>query len=263
MMAYSMNAASARAVGARLLGEVEEGSLEELLDSLRKTLTTSPSLNIPIPDLSAIITRHQRTTQSSRTPLISLSGRYLPFLYHFISTLIAVPHNYAVVVVDAEGKFDVTRLVSSSTPTTGPPRPSRPSRPSTSAQKPPENETEKPTHLPATLSDLAHIHIHRPPDRSREAVETVLSGVDEYMVYGDHASRDRVWWGTVVVGGIGGDVNAGWKGWLRVDRESVGGFAVGISVEEALRERNKRWEAVERAGWVAGSVWGGYVWKGG
>ncbi|KAI0967287.1 hypothetical protein F4678DRAFT_247949 [Xylaria arbuscula] len=255
-MAYSMNAASARAVGARLLAEVEEGSLEELLDSLRKSLATNPSLNIPIPDLSAIITRHQRATQSSRTPLISLSGRYLPFLYHFISTLIAVPHNYAVVVVDAEDKFDVTRLVSSSTSTSTFPRPPRPS---TSSEK----EDEKPSHLPATPADLVHIHIYRPPGRSREAVEAVLSGVDEYMVYGDHASRGRVWWGTVVVGGTGGDVNAGWKGWLRVDRESVGGFAVGISVEEALRERNKRWEAVERAGWVAGSSWGGYVWKGG
>ncbi|KAI0426339.1 hypothetical protein F5Y09DRAFT_68041 [Xylaria sp. FL1042] len=246
-----MDAAGARHVGARLLGEVEEGSLEELLDSLRKTLTTNPSHphphpqtspHIPIPDLSAIITRHHRATRSAPSPLISVSGRYLPFLYHLLSTLISSPHNFAVVVVDAEGKFDVTRLVASTaTPTAA----------------------EKASH-PASPADLAHVHIYKPARRGREHVDAVLAGVHEYMVYGEHGSRGREWWGTVVVGGTGGgDVNAGWKGWLRVEREAVAGFAVGVSVEEALRERERRHEVVERAGWVASSPWGSYVWKGG
>ncbi|KAI2618311.1 hypothetical protein GGS26DRAFT_574984 [Hypomontagnella submonticulosa] len=85
------------------------------------------------------------------------------------------------------------------------------------------------------------------------------------MVYGDHGSRAREWWGTVVLGGGGSgarsDVSVGWKGWLRVEREEVPGFAAGVSVEEALRDRNKRQEVVNGAGWVAMSRVGGYVWK--
>ncbi|KAI0813468.1 hypothetical protein GGR55DRAFT_687717 [Xylaria sp. FL0064] len=249
-----MGAAGARHVGARLLGEVEEGSLEDLLDSLRKTLTTTTnplhpqtSPEIPIPDLSAIITRHHRATRSAPSPLISVSGRDLPFLYHLLSTLISSPHNYAVVVVDAEGKFDVTRLVSSTR--------------STATATATAKSSEKASY-PAALADLAHVHVYKPARRGRDHIDAVLAGVHEYMVYGNHGSRGREWWGTVVVGGTGGgDVNAGWKGWLRVEREVVAGFAVGMSVEEALREREKRHEVVERAGWVAASPWGAYVWK--
>ncbi|KAI1428694.1 hypothetical protein F5Y12DRAFT_683615 [Xylaria sp. FL1777] len=186
--------------------------------------------------LSAMISRYHRATQSAPSPLISVSGRYLPFLYHFLSTLVSSLHNFAVVVVDAEGKFDVARLVSSS-------------------------NTGKSSH-PATAADLVHVHVYR-PGRRRELVDAILASVDEYMVYGDHSSRGREWWGTVVVGGTGGDINAGWKGWLRVEREGVAGFAVGMSVEEALRERDRRREVVEKAGWAASSPWETYVWKGG
>ncbi|KAI0420531.1 hypothetical protein F5X98DRAFT_10930 [Xylaria grammica] len=235
-----MDAAGARHVGARLLGEVEEGSLEELLDSLRGVLTNDPSRHrnphIPMADLSAAISRYHRAAQSAPPPLMSVSGRYLAFLYHFLSTLISAPHNYTVVVVDVEGKFDVTRLISS-TPT------------------PAEKSTTT-----TTPDDLAHVHIYRP---RREQLHVVLAGAEDYMLYGPHSSRGRQWWGTVVVGGVGGDVNAGWKGWLRVEREGVVGFAPGMSVEEALRERERRHEAVERAGWVASSPWGTHVWKGG
>ncbi|KAI1185112.1 hypothetical protein F5B17DRAFT_47169 [Nemania serpens] len=233
-----MDAAGARRVGAGLLGEVEEGSLEELLESLSGLVTNSPSRHrnpeIPMTDLSAIITRYQRATQSASPPLLSVSGRYLPFLYHLISTLISGPHNYTVVIIDTENKFDVTRLVSRAAPSS----------------------------YPATPADLAHVHVYR-PGRGRERVQAALAGVDEFMLYGSHASRGREWWGTVVVGGSGGHVSAGWRGWLRVDREEVSGFAVGMSAEEALREREARQRAVDAAGWVASSPWGSYVWKGG
>ncbi|KAI1148506.1 hypothetical protein F4825DRAFT_433801 [Nemania diffusa] len=251
-----MDAAAARRVGARLLGEVEEGSLEELLNSLRASFTPNPTHHqtptIPIPSLSALITQHQRATQSIPPPLLSVSGRYLPFLYHLISTLIAAPHNHTLVLIDTEGKFDITRLVASA-----------PSTPQTQAS------------YPATVADLAHVHVYT-PGRGPERVKAVLAAVDEYMLYGSHESRGRAWWGTVVIGGGGsggGTVNAGWKGWLRVERESVGvgvgvgvgggGFAGGISVEEALREREAKGRVVGRAGWTAGSRWGRYTWKGG
>ncbi|KAI0549830.1 hypothetical protein F4679DRAFT_227434 [Xylaria curta] len=234
-----MDPAGAKRVGAGLLGDVEEGSLEELLDSLRASFTTNPSRHrsphIPIADLSIIATRYQRATQSAPPPLMSVSGRYLPFLYHLISTLISSPHSYTIVIIDTEGKFDVTRLIS----------------------------TKPDTNYPATPADLAHVHIYR-PGRGAERVRAVLGTLDEFMLYGDHASRGREWWGTVVIGGGGGGhVNAGWKGWLRVDREEVPGFQVGISVEEALRDRERRQTAVDRAGWTAASRWGSYTWKGG
>ncbi|KAI0534092.1 hypothetical protein GGR58DRAFT_79559 [Xylaria digitata] len=237
-----MDAAGARHVGARLLEEVEEGSLEELLNSLRGAFTNNPqhrNPQVPIADLSAAINRYHRATQSASPPLMSVGGRYLAFLYYFLSTLISAPHNYTVVVVDVESRFDVTRLINTT------------STPGASATN---------SRNTATPVDLAHVHVYRP---SREQVHAVVAGVDEYMLYGSHSSRGRQWWGTVVVGGVGGDVNAGWKGWLRVEREGVAGFPVGMSVEEALRERERRHEAVDRAGWVASSQWGTHVWKGG
>ncbi|KAI0471182.1 hypothetical protein F4859DRAFT_515402 [Xylaria cf. heliscus] len=237
-----MDPAGARRVGAGLLGEVEEGTLEELLDSLRANFTDntsrhrSPHIPPALGELSAITTRYQRATQSAPPPLVSVSGRYLPFLYHLTSTLISPPHSYTVVIIDAEGKFDATRLIS--------------------------NTPDEKTNHPATPADLAHVHVYR-PGRGAERVRAVLETLDEFMLYGDHASRGREWWGTVVVGGTGGHVNAGWKGWLRIDRENVAGFQVGISLEEAVRERERRQAAVDRAGWAANSRWGTYVWKDG
>ncbi|KAI1112692.1 hypothetical protein F5Y14DRAFT_252751 [Nemania sp. NC0429] len=232
-----MDAAGARRVGAGLLGEVEEGSLEELLESLSGIVTNNPSRRrnpeIPMADLSALVARYQRATQSASPPLLSVSGRYLPFLYHLISTLVSRPHNYTVVVVDTEHKFDVTRLVGGAA-------------------------AAQPSCYPATPADLAHVHVYL-PGRGREGVRAALAGVDEFMLHGAHASRGRAWWGTVVIGGTGGHVNAGWKGWLRVDRAEVGGFAVGLSAEEALAERETRQRVVDAAGWVASSPWGCYA----
>ncbi|KAI1455578.1 hypothetical protein F4805DRAFT_468613 [Annulohypoxylon moriforme] len=246
-----MNASAAKHVGAKLLGEVEEGSLEELLDSLRVNLIGGPSNirpEIPIPGLANIAARYHKATQSAPPPVLSVSGRYLPLLYHLISTLIAEPHNYTIVVVDAENRFDVTRLVSHSHPTT---------HPSGSSS------------YPAELSDLRHVHVYRPA-RGQEQLRAAVAAASQWMIYGSHESRAREWWGTIVIGGgsgtgggmsVKGDVNAGWKGWLRVEREEVSGFPAGVSVEEALRDRDKRQEVVDDAGWVAMSRVGGYVWK--
>ncbi|KAI1262675.1 hypothetical protein F5Y18DRAFT_149449 [Xylariaceae sp. FL1019] len=245
-----MDPAGARHVGSRLIGEVEEESLEDLLSTLRADLsaTSSHQKPLPIPELSAMITRYQRATQSAPPPLFSVSGRYLPFLYHLISNLIAEPHSYSVVIIDTEGKFDVTRLIAPSSP------PSLPKPPSTTATTAPHNP------FPATISDLKHLHVYRPA-RGQEHVKAILSQLDEFMLYGEHGSKAREWWGTVVIGGVGGDVNAGWKGWLRVEKEEVSGFAPGMSVEEALRDRDRRQAAVDKAGWSLSSRFGGLVFK--
>lgn len=54
------------------------------------------------------------------------------------------------------------------------------------------------------------------------------------------------------------DVTTGWKGWLRVDREEVSGFGVGMSAQEAVSDRERRHAAVQEAGWTAGCVWGAF-----
>lgn len=87
------------------------------------------------------------------------------------------------------------------------------------------------------------------------------------MLYSPSAqhSRSREWRGIFVLGGSptlssssgaqnqGHDekllVGTSWRGWLRVEREETSAFEVGISVEEAWEERDRRWEDVERKGW--------------
>lgn len=190
-----------------------------------------------------------------------MSGRYLPLLYHLVSTLIAEPQNYTVVVVDAEGRFDVTRLVAASAPF--PHHHSNPSHDSS-----PSSTSNS---YPAKPSDLRHLYVYR-PGRGQDQIRAAVAAAREWMVYGTHGSRAREWWGTVVIGAgagagagtsgiVKGDVNAGWKGWLRVEREEVAGFAAGASVEEALRDRGRRQEVVDGTSWVASSRVGGYVWK--
>ncbi|RYP44198.1 hypothetical protein DL768_009314 [Monosporascus sp. mg162] len=308
-----MDPGVARHVGAGLLGEVEEESLEELLTTLQTTaLTTEPTSTttrhklLPIPALQDLAAHYHRTTQSAPPPLLSVTGRYLPLLYHLVSTLVAAPHRYAVLVVDPEARFDVTRVVGSSSPAassssssgicggsapaglnptaTSDPGPNPNPNPNSDGTPHP-NPSLSGGSYPATPADLRHVYVLRPPLSSPLA--PAVAAAREWMLYAPHGSRDRELWGTIVVGGGslpspsstssmsdggsgGGDVlvTAGWRGWLRVEREDVPGFGMGesggsgaLSVEEALRERRRWGEAVERAGWVAGWRGGRYVWK--
>ncbi|KAI8673625.1 hypothetical protein NCS55_00683300 [Fusarium keratoplasticum] len=225
--------------GARLLGEVEEASLEEILHGLRSALALNPTLpgTRPRPQpqshvqklthiqpLDEIAARHFQATKAAG---ISISGRHLPLLYKLISTLIGPPHFYAVLVIDLEGRFDATRL------------------------------TGSPSHT-------RHVYVQRPARGTQEQLRALVAEAEGVLLYGDtaQASAGREWWGTVVVGGHGaGDVTASWKGWLRVDRENVRGFTLGISAEEALEQRGQRQGVVEAAGWAATSQWGGFTFK--
>ena len=230
---------------------------------------------VPIPELDGLVARHFRATQSS--PL-SVSGRHMPLIYLLVATLIAAPHNKAVVVIDVDGKFDVTRVLqctpyftteqsgftfSSDEPARDGSRPNSPGRPQ----------------LPrVTIKDLKHIHIYRPARGSLSHIREIVTSAEHYMIYGRHTSTTREWWGTVVIGGgspvvlqsalgpVAGsgsaDVTTGWKGWLRVDREEVSGFGVGMSVQEALSDRDRRHAAVKEAGWAAGCVWGTFAFQG-
>ncbi|KAK2062122.1 hypothetical protein LY76DRAFT_506390 [Colletotrichum caudatum] len=228
--------ATARA-GARLLGDVEEANLEEILIAFRTALGTEASSSkakhpkaYPIPGLDILVNRNFRETRSA--PL-AVTGRHLPLIYSLISTLVSPPHNKTVLVLDTEHRFDATRLVCG-----------------------PDN--------------IRHVYVHRParrgipeqhgvssagmgPDQARELV----AAAENWMLYGDHTSGSRELWGTVVIGAIGaGDVTAAWKGWLRIDRHSVPGFSLGCSAEEAIADRQRRQDAVDAAPWAASSQWG-------
>lgn len=159
-----------------------------------------------------------------------------------MSTLIAPPHRHAVVVVDADHRFDATCLVAA----------------------------EKDESLPASRDDLRHVYVYRPARSSFRAnvtseasdqAQACVAAARQHMLYGAHASRDRAWWGTVVVGGSGGDLNAGWKGWMDVRRSEVAPFGVGLSLEEALLERERRHERVRERGWEGRCREGVYSWK--
>ncbi|KAF5674337.1 hypothetical protein FHETE_2972 [Fusarium heterosporum] len=227
--------------GSRLLGEVEEMSLEEMLRSLRLSLTLcSGTLGAPtqtqhqphiqrtklthIPSLDEISAAHFRNTKASG---ISVSGRHLPLLYMLISNLVSPPHLYAVLVIDIEGRFDATRLTCLS-------------------------------------SHMRHVYVQRPARGDLEQTRAIVAQAENTLLYGDvaRASAGREWWGTIVVAGLGtGDIATGWKGWLRIDRENVRGFALGISAEEALSQKEQRQDIVDAAGWAATSQWGGFVFK--
>lgn len=221
----------------------------------------NPHPRLPIPSLASLAARHHQASQSLPPPLLSLSGRYLPFLYHLVSTLLAAPHEYAVVVVDQDHRFDVTRLVSASS--------SSVAAAASTGSSP-----------GCTVADLRHLYVYQPARGSHLApVQACIAAAREHMLYGRHGSRHRAWWGTVVIGAGNGssaaaaaaggerivaDVMASWKGWLHVQRQektATPGFRRDTSLEEALAERTRRVADGQKAVvWEARAREGTYVW---
>ncbi|KAK4098398.1 hypothetical protein N658DRAFT_432030, partial [Parathielavia hyrcaniae] len=254
-----MRSAAAATVGSRLLNEIEETTLDEVLASLRTSFATTTSdandsntghariPTFPISPLNDLVGRHFRATQSA--PL-ALTGRHRELLCVLVATLISPPHDKAVAIVDFEGRFDPVRLL---------------------AARPAEEGAPAALTNPVQRADLDHVHILRPARGSVAHVADCVASIEEYMLYGSHRSRGREWWGTVVIGGglnpAGSAsaaasaqvaVTADWKGWLRVDRAEVPTFW-DMSAEEALADREGRQAAVEDAGWVGSSPWGSFT----
>ncbi|PSR77411.1 hypothetical protein BD289DRAFT_377767 [Coniella lustricola] len=254
---------AATTTGRRMLGEIEETRLDEVRLSQpkvlqacvsRATALAPTSINgalpaslvtkgktYPIPALNDLVTRHHRATESA--PL-SLSGRQLPLIYILVAALVSAPQRKAVVVIDLDAKFDITRVLQSS-----------------AAEGTALRKNDR-----VTVDDLKHVHIYRASRRSPSQIRDVLKSAEHHMVYGKHASTAREWWGTIVVGGGNlaafgseqADVTTGWKGWLRVDRGEVSGFQLGTSVQEALVDRDQRQRAADAAGYKAMCVWGDF-----
>lgn len=202
--------------------------------------------DFPIGPLNDLVNRH------SRTAPLAITGRHRELLYVLIATLITSPHEKAVAVIDFECRFDPLRLLATAPAEEG-------------------TATDARSQLSVRPADLDHVHILRPARGSTTHIADCVASIEEYMLYGPHRSRDREWWGTVVIGGglnPAGNVSpavsaqvavtAGWKGWLRIDRAEMSTFW-DMSAEEALADRNKRQAAIEDAGWAATSPWGGFT----
>lgn len=175
-----------------------------------------------IDELDEIVAQHFRSTKIGG---LAVTGRYLPLIYKIASTVVSAPFSKAMIIVDYEGRFQASRLT-------------------------------------CKRSDLEHIYVTRPAESTRDQAKDLIIDTENYILFSDRArhSASRELWGTIVLGGLGGgDIIAGWKGWLRVDREEVRPFPPNTSVEEALRQRDERQRAVDAAGWQVSSAWGGFV----
>ncbi|KAL2172378.1 hypothetical protein VTG60DRAFT_6217 [Thermothelomyces hinnuleus] len=265
-----MRRAAATSEGSRVLREIEDTTLDEVLTSLRATLqttnenasdrnaenlhlaTTRPPI-FPIRPLNDLVNRHFRATQSTT---LALTGRHRELLYVLVATLISAPLKKAVAIVDFEGRFDPLRLLA--TPLV---------QDAAAAGLASAEAKPVPT---VRRADLDHVHILRPARGSFSHIADCVKSIEEYMLYGSHRSGAREWWGTVVIGGglnpagtasaaasAQVAVTADWKGWLRVDRADVPTFW-DMSAEQALNDREKRQAAVADAGWLATSPWGGF-----
>ncbi|KAH7399955.1 hypothetical protein BKA64DRAFT_470107 [Cadophora sp. MPI-SDFR-AT-0126] len=231
--------------GARLLREIaaEEGSLEDLLKDLRTTLIPIPT-RTGIPDLDSLWQTHGGK--------LSITGRTLPLLHHILIQLVSPAHlNGTIALVDLTGRFSPSHLLTVT------------SLPETSVS----NSNLKTLNLQKEYlgkEDLQHIHVFKP---TKSNLQSTLASIEPYMLYGPHRSHGREWLGVIVNGGAGGDINLGWRGWLRVETENVGAFGEGVSVEEVFfGERGRRAEVVDQKGWRAEDVGaagggGGFVWR--
>lgn len=172
-------------------------------------------------------------------------------VYALLATLLGRPLERAVVVVDCEDKFEADRvlltepiaLISSQLRTEG-----------ILLGKELLNESSEMGEVEIQEQDLQHLYIYKV---ARENVHETLKVIDEFMVYGDHSSKNRQWWGVLVIGGpaVGGDLHFSRKGWLHVQRVAAEGFE-GIGVCEALQQRERRNDMLNNKGYIGRSKMG-------
>ena len=230
--------------------------------------------------------RHFRATQS--IPL-TVAGRPLPLVYLVIATLIAAPQRKAVVVLDFEGRFDIARVLRCVPYSEPPESVEGVGEPEAEPGATPEAETEVEEEAEAkaddphdekegtvgvpphrvTEDDLSHVHVFSPA-KGKETlaipIAAAVTAAEKYMLYGEHGSRDREWWGIVAIGGTGpiSDVAMAttWKGWLRVDREELSPPGLAARTGEALTATEEtRHAPSEAVSWVASSLWGGFSFR--
>ncbi|KAB5539284.1 hypothetical protein GE09DRAFT_313153 [Coniochaeta sp. 2T2.1] len=185
-----------------------------------------PPRIFPISILNALVVKHYRATQ--RVPL-GIRGRYEHLLYLLLATLIAPPNNKCVLVVDCEGDFDISRVLEC-TPVSLAPLPPHLQPAWETLSRDERRKVRPPFHRDVTPQDLAHVYVIRPADTREGPLCREILRAKEYMLYGNHRSRDRDFWGTFVIGaddpGADVDVVCGtMKCWLKVVRTGVANLA--------------------------------------
>ncbi|EHK25029.1 uncharacterized protein TRIVIDRAFT_30123, partial [Trichoderma virens Gv29-8] len=208
-----------------------------ILDSFRSSLAPektqasgTSTRRVKITHLDQLDHLAARQFRATQAPTISVSGRSLPLIYKVISTLVSPPHSMALFVLDLDGRFDATRLA-------------------------------------CTDDDLQHVYVQQPPyDESSstniELIRSLIADAERSMVYegASAVSLSREFWGSIVLGGLGaGDLVAGWKGWLHVERDHVAEYSMRVTMEDAFERRSDRQEVVDTAGWAAASPWGKFT----
>lgn len=197
-----------------------------------------PPRVFPISIINDLVVRHYRATHSA--PL-GIRGRYWPLLYVLLATLIAPPNNKCVLVVDCDGGFQVGKILECT------PVSMLPLLPHMQPGNLPgdlRDRARPPYHRGVLAADLAHVYVVRPADSREGPLCRAILSAKQYMMYGQHRSRDREFWGTVVIGaddpGADVDVVCGtMRCWLKVERQYVpglGGRGV-TSYEGALKKR--------------------------
>ncbi|KAF7874256.1 hypothetical protein EAF04_002928 [Stromatinia cepivora] len=197
--------------GGRLLQEVEdsEESLESLLTTLTNTLTPHPS-KTHIPSLDELWSQSYQNQ-----PRLSVSGRRLPLLIHILTRLLRGEEGEVgkcVVLIDVNGRFSPSFLAFEDDD-------GEEDREGTKEQAKKEKKLKR--------QDLKHLHIFRP---SAQNLECTLTGIEKYMLCGEHDSYGREFGGTILFGFDGRD-GGGQCGECKGDGEAGGGNGVERLVE--------------------------------
>ncbi|KAK3954417.1 hypothetical protein QBC32DRAFT_88530 [Pseudoneurospora amorphoporcata] len=227
----------ASAVGARMLSEIEEGSLEEILSSLRTNFTTLSSSDFddaanhnydttdPDHDVATTTTtttsssQPQKpviaptTTTSTTTTKTSIKPEPRNFPILFLNELVQRHfHATGSATLSITGRYHellyllVAALIV-------PPNCKTvaivdfegrfdtlrllATRPFSSGSTDTRSGTDT---RPLDPSDLDHVHILRPPRSTSVPLYAYLAAIEEYMLYAPHKSRGREWWGTITIG---------------------------------------------------------------
>lgn len=226
-MFLSIRCVSSRVELRSLVDNAASLTSPQLLDALKlshQQFSDLPSSRLGEEELDEIWNMHG-------SEQLQICGRYKTLLYRIVSIAVSQPRNGAVLVIDTDGKFDITKLG-------------------------------------CGIEGMKHVWVIRTRNGMEDVQQALRDGV-HWLTYGENGSKGRDLALKIVSGGSGGtrnmegiDVIGGWRGWLRVDsgRQEIAKFAPGLSVEEALREDSQRKDAVERAKWTAVSEEGTYHW---
>ncbi|CAK7215663.1 hypothetical protein SBRCBS47491_002558 [Sporothrix bragantina] len=264
-------------VGRRLLGEVEETSLEDVLQRVRTETAAraaagtghlaqhrgghhgrpgtsgsasavspaknagaapGPALRLPSFPIPALQQLVARHFRSTRAPELVAGGqRPLALVYLLVATLVAAPLRQTVVVVDAEARFDPRQLLGV--------------QPRASAVDGSgiDEEGDDASHIlseAVTEDDLQHVHVFRVDPRWRVPLAELVAAAEQRVLYGGQRRRDRPWWGTIVVGGASGSGRAADGG--NINKGGSGGGTASHGVGAALVTGPYGWLRIDRQG---------------